>query len=53
MSRKTGNLLDYSNHQNYYKLFGIDLSSQTNTTFPQQIIFKAILAEDDGATFYS
>ena len=33
----TGNLIDYSNHQNYYKLIGIDLSRPTNTTIPQQI----------------
>ena len=35
----TGNLLDFSNHQNYYKLIGIDLSRQTNTSIPQQIDF--------------
>ena len=28
------NLLDYLYHQNYHKLIGIDLSSQTNTTIP-------------------
>ena len=32
----TGSLLDYSYHQNYYKLIGIDLLRQTNTTIPQQ-----------------
>ena len=32
----TGSLLDYSCHQNYYKLIGIDLLRQTNTTIPQQ-----------------
>ena len=31
----TGNLLDFSYHQNYYKLIGIDLSRQTNTNIPQ------------------
>ena len=36
----TGNLLDYSYNQNYYKLLGIDLSRQTNATIPQQINFK-------------
>ena len=57
----TGNLLDFSNHQNYYKLIGIDLSRQTNTSIPQQIDFvsqKKImkrrrlrkLEEDDSAT---
>ena len=30
-------LLDYSYHQNYYKLIGIDLSRQTNTSINQQI----------------
>ena len=36
MSRKkdqtTGDLLDYLNHKNYYKLIGIDLSRQKNTS---------------------
>ena len=36
----TGNLLDYSYNQNYYKPLGIDLSRQTNATIPQQINFK-------------
>ena len=31
----TGNLLDFSYHQNYYKLIGKDLSRQTNTSIPQ------------------
>ena len=43
MSRKndytTGNLLDYSYHQSYYKLIGIDLSRQANTAIAQQINF--------------
>ena len=34
-----GNLLDYSYHQNYYKLIGMVSSRQTNTTIPQQINF--------------
>ena len=57
----TGNLLDFSNHQNYYKLVGIDLLRQTNASIPQQIDFvsqKKImkrrrlrkLEEDDSAT---
>ena len=33
----TGNLLDYLCHQEHYKLFGIDLSKQTNATIFQQI----------------
>ena len=35
----TGNLLDFSYHQNYYKFIGIDLSRQKNTSIPQQINF--------------
>ena len=46
----TGNLLDYLYHQNYYKLIGIDLSRQTNTSIPQQINFAGKLEEDNGAT---
>ena len=45
----TGNLLDYPYHQNYYKLISIDLSRQTNTTFPQQINFAGKLEEDNGS----
>ena len=30
----TGNLLDFSYHQNHSKLIGIDLSRQTNTNIP-------------------
>ena len=33
----TGSLLDFSYHQNYYKLVGTDLSRQTNTRIPQKI----------------
>ena len=33
----TGNLLDYSCYQNYYKLGGIDLSRETNAGILQQI----------------
>ena len=35
----TGNLLDYLNHQNYYKLIGVDLSRQTNTSISRRINF--------------
>ena len=45
----TGNLLDYPYHQNYYKLISINLSRQTNTTFPQQINFAGKLEEDNGS----
>ena len=48
----TANLLDFSYHQSYYKLIGIDLSRQTNTNIPQQINFVGNLEEDDGATMF-
>ena len=48
----TRNVLHYLYHQNYYKLIGIDLSRQTNTTIPQQINFTGKLEEDDGATTF-
>ena len=48
----TGNLLDYSYHQNHYKFIGIGLSRQTNMTTPQQINFAGKLEEDDGATMF-
>ena len=47
----TGNLLDYLYHQNYYKLIGIDLSRQANTSIPQQIHFTGKL-EDGSATIF-
>ena len=48
----TGKLLEYSYHQNLYKLIGIDLSRQTNTTIPQQINFVGKLKEHNGATMF-
>ena len=48
----TGNLLDVSYHQNYYKLVSIDLSRQTNANIPQQINFIGKLEEDDGAKMF-
>ena len=45
----TGNLLDFSYHQNYYKLIGTNLSRQTNTNIPQQSNFIEKLEKDDGA----
>ena len=36
----TGNLLDFLYHQNYFKLIGIDLSRQTNTTIPQKLVLQ-------------
>ena len=46
----TGHLLDYLYHHNYYKLFGEDLSRQTNKSIPQQNNFVGKLEEDDDAT---
>ena len=48
----TGNLLDYLYHQKYYKLIGIDLLRQTNTSIPQQINFTGKIEEDDGVTMF-
>ena len=39
-------------HQKYYRLVGIDLSRQTNTSIPQQIDFVGKLEEDDGWTMF-
>ena len=49
---KTGNLFDFSYHQNYDKLIATDLSRQTNTSILQQINFVGKLEEDDGATMF-
>ena len=38
----TGNLLDFSYHQNCYKLVGIDLSRQANRSIPEQINYRKI-----------
>ena len=46
----TWNLLDFSYHQNYYKLIGIDLSKQINMNISQQINFSEKLEEDHGVT---
>ena len=43
--RKTGNLLDYSYHQNYYKLIGIDLSRQTNTQI--QVLHNKLISREN------
>ena len=48
----TENLLDFSYHQNYYKLIGIDSSRKTNTTIPQQINFTGKLEENDDAIIF-
>ena len=48
----TGNFSDFTYHQNYYKLIGIDISRQRNMNIPQQINFTRKLEEDDGATMF-
>ena len=48
----TGNLEDFSYCQNYYKLIGIGLSRQANTSIPLQINCTGKLEEDDGATMF-
>ena len=47
----TTDLLDCLYHQKY-KLIGIDLSRQTNTSIPQQIDFTRKLEEDNNATMF-
>ena len=39
-------------YQNYYKLIGIDISKQANTSIPQQINFVGKLEEDNGAIMF-
>ena len=48
----TGNVLDYLYHRNYYKLIGIDLSRQANTSIPQQVNFVGKLEEYDCETMF-
>ena len=48
----TVNLLDYLHHKKYYKIIGIDLSTQKKTSIPQQINFVRKLEEDDDATIF-
>ena len=48
----TGNLLDYLLQRKYYKLIGIDLSRQTNTSIPQQINLIGKLEYDGPTTFF-
>ena len=45
-------MYDFSYHQKYHKLIGIDLSKPTNATIPQQINFIGKLEEDDGARMF-
>ena len=46
----TGNILDFSNQRSYYKLIGIDLPRQTNTSNSRQNNFTEKLDKVDGAT---
>ena len=45
-------MLNYTYHQDYYKVIGIDSSMQTNTSIFQQINFTGILEENDGAKIF-
>ena len=45
-------LLDFSYHQSYYKLVGINLSRQKNTNISQQINFLGKLEDDSGTMFF-
>ena len=49
---RTGNLLDFLYHQNYYKLFGIDLSRQKNPSIPQNINLSEKIKIYDAATVF-
>ena len=49
---RTGSLLDWLYHQHHYKLIGVDLSRQTNSSIPQKINFVGKLEEYDGATMF-
>ena len=51
-SYPTGSLLDFSYHQNYCKIIGIDLLRQTNASIPQQINFAGKLKENAGETMF-
>ena len=46
-------LLDFSYHQNNYKLIGIDLSRQTDANIHEKIIFTRKLEEDDGMIMFA
>ena len=52
MTIQQGSVLDFSYHQSYYKLIGIDLSKQANMSIPQQINFIGKLEEDDGPAMF-
>ena len=46
----TRNLLDFSYHQNYYKLISTNLSRQTSTNISQQINLKGKSEKDNGTS---
>ena len=48
----TGNLLDFSYHQNDYKFIGSDFSRETNMNILQWINFTGKFEENDGAMFF-
>ena len=49
----TGNLLNYSYHQNYYKVIGIDLLRQTSTSILQQMNFAGKIEDNGANVFYN
>ena len=49
---RTARLLDHFYHQKYYKLIGIALSKQANTSLPQKINFVGKLEENDGSRWF-
>ena len=48
----TRNLLDYSYHQNYYKVIGINLSRQTNASILQWMNFAEKYEDYDATMFF-
>ena len=48
----TGNLLDFVNYKENYRLIAIDLSKQTKLKDPQQISFIGKHLKDTGATMF-
>ena len=48
----TGNLLDFVNYKENYRLIAIDLSKQTKLKDPQQISFIGKRLKDTGATMF-
>ena len=48
----TWNVLDYLYHQNCYKLIGINLSKQTNTTISQKVNFIEKLGGYNDVTMF-